>query len=88
MRKERLVKHQLSSHKNHMDFTRINVMNTQTSRGMVNSIVANNFEKLFNQNLLRLTQDTGMERQDIINIYTRFVSIYMLQQLEDPAVST
>ena len=54
-------------------------MKTQTDRGMVNNIVEKNFERIFNQNLLKMMQETGLERQDMINIYTRFVSIYMLQ---------
>ena len=61
-----------------MDYTRINIVKTQTDRGMVNNIVEKNFERIFNQNLLKMMQDTGLERQDMINIYTRFVSIYML----------
>lgn len=47
-------------------------------------IVKINFKKIFDQNLPKLVQETGLERQDVINIYTRFVSIYMLQQLDSP----
>ena len=34
--------------------------------------------------MIRLVESTGQKREDIINIYTRFVSIFMLQQLDNP----
>lgn len=43
-----------------------------------------NFGRVVDQNLPKLVQETGLPRQDVINIYTRFISVYMLQQLDNP----
>ena len=48
------------------------------------SIVRANFDRLFAKNLPALQQKTGLQRSDLINVYTSFVSIYVLSQLENP----
>lgn len=57
----------------------MNVLNTEKTDRIVKKIAKFNFNKIFDQNLPKLVQETGLSRQDVINIYTRFVSIYMLQ---------
>ena len=56
----------------------MNILKTQNCEAMVKTIAKVNFSKIFDQNLPRLVSETGLMRQDVINIYTRFVSIYML----------
>jgi len=82
--KEKVVKKQLGDSHNHKDYTRINILKIQNNEALVKSIVKQNFKKIFDQNLPKLVQETGLPRQDVINLYTRFVSIYMLQQLDNP----
>ena len=53
-------------------------MTTSNNAKMVENITRVNFKKIFDQNLPKLMQETGLSRQDVISIYTRFVSIFML----------
>jgi len=79
LRKENLIKKKLSRKDsgNYKDFTRLNIYAGK------NKDTAMSFKKIFDQNLPKLVSETNLSRQDIINIYTRFVSIFMLQQ-SDP----
>ena len=61
------------------DYTRLNVLQTSTNEKLVENITKLNFKTLFDQNLPKLMEETGLSRQDVINIYTRFISIFMLQ---------
>ena len=79
LRKENVVKKQLTKDTAHTDYTRVNILKTSNNERLVENIANINFQKIFDQNLPRLIQETGLPRQDVINIYTRFVSIYMLQ---------
>ena len=45
---------------------------------MITQIKNINFKKIFDQNLPKLMAETNLNRNDIINIYTRFVSIFSL----------
>ena len=89
-RKDNVVKKQLLGNNSHSykDFPKLNIMKTQSHEPMVKNIAKMNFKKIFDQNLPKLVQESGLSRQDVINIYTRFVSIYMLQQLDDPNFSS
>lgn len=83
-RKDLIVKKQLASQQNHRDYTKFNILKTQKNDYLVKEITKRNFQKIFDQNMIRLVEDTGQKREDVINIYTRFVSIFMLQQLDNP----
>ena len=72
------MKKQLASYDRHKDHTRLNILKTQKNDILVREITKRNFQKIFDQNILKLIRETGLERMDIINIYSRFVSMYML----------
>ena len=83
-RNENIVKRKLDGSKlqgkgQFKDYPRLNIFATQPNEPLVKNIAKLNFKKIFDQNLPRLVQETGLDRQDVINIYTRFVSVYMLQ---------
>ena len=63
-RKEKLVRLQLTGvgSKNYKDYPRLNIFETQPNEHLVKNIVKINFKKIFDQNLPRLVQETGMER--------------------------
>ena len=57
---------------------RANVFSTGNKTKLVHNIVDRNFKKLFETNLPKLQKETGLERQDVINIYSRYICVNML----------
>ena len=63
---------------NGKDFTRMNILKATSNENLVKKIAKVNFQRLFEQNYAQLEQKLGLKRSDIIHVYTKFISIYML----------